>query len=281
MFRWRDGKSQPDRATYRDVVFERDGDLVAFGDMAIQSALAHNVSPAVHFDDLIFASLYMTVAGKNVDNAAQIYFTNGRISAERVKNIAAIYFVDRYGVLERRLKLLDFASGYGCMSRHVQNVMPNAEVSACDIHQAACDFHREHLKINAERSALEPSLLKASADYDIVVALSFFSHLPKRTFVPWLQKLGEFIKPNGILIFTTNGIDAHRDFNPEVKVGWDGYGSMKDSEQFDIPLDYYLHAITYPEFVLNAIRRTHGFQLVMQFRSIWWTIQDAYVLRRL
>jgi hypothetical protein len=88
MFRRRLDKLHPNRATYRDIVFERDGDLIAFGDTAIQGALAHNVSPAVHFDDLIFASLYMTVAGKDVDRTAQTYFTNGRITAERIKNIA-------------------------------------------------------------------------------------------------------------------------------------------------------------------------------------------------
>jgi hypothetical protein len=91
MLKWRWGEAHPNRDTYRDVVFERVGDLIAFGDKAIQSALAHNVSPAVHFDDLIFASLYMTVANKNIDDTAQAYFTNGRISAERIKNIASIH----------------------------------------------------------------------------------------------------------------------------------------------------------------------------------------------
>jgi 2-polyprenyl-3-methyl-5-hydroxy-6-metoxy-1,4-benzoquinol methylase len=142
-------------------------------------------------------------------------------------------------------------------------------------------FSPQHLKISAEISALEPSLLKANADYDIVAALSFFSHLPKHAFTSWLQKLGEFVKPNGILIFTTHGIDAHRNLMPHVTVGWDGYGCLRDSEQFDIPLDYYFHAITYLKFVLDVIRRTPSFELVMQFRSIWWTVQDAYVLRRL
>jgi hypothetical protein len=42
-----------------------------------------------------------------------------------------------------------------------------------------------------------------------------------------------------------------------------------------------LTAITYPKFVLGAIGAMPGFELVMQFRSIWWTIQDAYVVRRL
>jgi hypothetical protein len=113
MFRRLWGESHPNRATYRDVLFERDGDLIAFSDNAIQSAFAHNVSPAVHFDDLIFASLYMTVSGKNLDNTAQTYFMNGRISAERIKNIATLYYVGSHGVLEHKLKLLDFASGYG------------------------------------------------------------------------------------------------------------------------------------------------------------------------
>jgi SAM-dependent methyltransferase len=283
MFGRHQRKPAPDRATYRNVVFEREGDLIAFSDQAIQSALAHGVSPAVYFDDLIFASIFVVTSKSDLDHAAASYFTSGRTSAERVRNIAVMYYNEKIenGTLERKLKLLDFASGYGCMNRHLRNVMPNAEVVACDIHPAACDFHRQQLKIDAELSSLEPRLLKSSADYDIVVALSFFSHLPKLNFWPWLVKLSEFVKPGGILIFTTHGEYAHRNFMPKVKVGWDGYGSLRDSEQFDIPLDYYIHAVTYPKFVLNAINRLDGFELIMQFRSIWWSIQDAYVLRRI
>ncbi len=283
MFRRHQHKPTPDRATFRNVVFEREADLIAFSDRAIQSALTHNISPAVYFDDLIFSSLYVVGSGNDLDRAAEMYFTSGRTSAERVRNIAAMYYNDKIenGTVGRKLKLLDFASGYGCMSWHLRNVMPNTEVVACDIHQAACDFHRQHLKIDAELSSLEPRLLKSSADYDIVVALSFFSHLPKRNFWPWLLKLSEFVKSDGILIFTTHGEFAHRKFMAKVKVGWDGYGYLRDSEQFDIPLDYYIHAVTYPKFVLNAIDRLDGFELIMQFRSIWWSLQDAYVLRRI
>ena len=117
MFRRHQHKPAPDRATFRNVVFEREGDLIAFSGRAIQSALTHNVSPAVYFDDLIFSSLYVVGSGNNLDNAAEMYFTSGRTSAEREEILPLCIIVTKWKMefFERKAKLLDFASGYGCM----------------------------------------------------------------------------------------------------------------------------------------------------------------------
>jgi SAM-dependent methyltransferase len=278
---WRRSVSEDTRRIYRDVRFPRDGDLIAFGPGAVATAQSYSVASAVHFDDLIFASIYMGPGHRDLDATAELYFRSGHLSAERIRNIAALHYVDRIGngTLDRPLRLLDFASGYGCASRHVRNLMPAAVVTAADIHAAACDFHRDRLGISALLSALEPDRSQAQPNYDVVAALSFFSHLPKRRFVPWLRKLGEFVKPGGLLIFTANAAASHR-LMPRVRLDRHGYGSLRDSEQFDIPLDYYLHAVTYPEFVHKAIDAAPGLELTMEFRSIWWAVQDAYVLRR-
>jgi SAM-dependent methyltransferase len=278
MLWWKSRAHERERSKFRNVVFERRGDLIDLSDRAIARAEAYHVASAIHFDDLIFAALYTVSPDKNLDHVADTYYLSGRTSAERVRDIVALYHVERG--CDGPLKILDFASGYGCVSRHIRNVVPSGKVVACDIHPAACDFHRQHLGIEAMQSVFEPERLTVQADFDVVVAISFFSHLPKRSFVPWLRKLGQFVKPNGILIFTTHGMQVHRASMPTVKVDRDGYGLIRDSEQFDIPLDYYIHAVTYPKFVHRAIEQVSDFELMMQFWSFWWLAQDTYVLRR-
>jgi SAM-dependent methyltransferase len=281
MFGFKSSGEPPHRAQYREVTFAHEDGLITLTPAAIEIARSYRVLPHVHFDDLVFASVFARPTKRDLDAAAELYFRSGHTSAERIRNIAAIHYVERTdnGVLDRRLRLLDFASGYGCASRHIRNLMPATDVTAMDIHAAACDFHRDHLGISARLSELEPNRLAAQAEFDVVAGLSFFSHLPKRLFVPWLRKLGEFVAPGGILIFTTNGANSHL-LVPQLRVGRDGYGSIRDSEQYDIPLDYYIHTVTYPHFVESAIDRLEGFRLRMQFRGIWWNIQDCYVLER-
>ena len=279
---WNSRTHERNRHTYRHAVFARDGEVIILGDRAIASAESYNVVPAIHFDDLVFATIFVTYSDRVLEHAAETYYMSGRVSAERIRNIAAMYLVDPMtsGVFGRSLRVLDFASGYGCTSRHIKNVMPAADLHAIDIHDAACKFHRGRLGISASLSTLEPERLDAAPDYDIVFALSFFSHLPKHLFSRWLIKLGQFVKPNGILIFTTNGMETHHTLIPHMKIGRDGFGSIRDSEQFDIPLDYYMHVVTYPKFVHGVLDRIRDFELRMFFQSIWWLHQDAYVLRR-
>ncbi len=48
---------------------------------------------------------------------------------------------------DRPFDLLEFASGYGCVTRHFKNTMPNARVVASDIHPQAMDFVESHLAV--------------------------------------------------------------------------------------------------------------------------------------
>ena len=220
MFGLKSSSEPPHRAQYREVRFAHEDGIITFSPASIEVARSYRVSPHVHFDDLCFAAMFAGPANRDLDAAAEIYFRSGHLSAERIRNITALHYVERIdnGVLGRQLRLLDFASGHGCASRHIRNLMPATDVTAMDIHVAACDFHRDRLGISSRLSELDPDRLATLAEFDVVAALSFFSHLPKRRFVPWLRKLGEFVKPGGILIFTTNGTDSHR-LMPQVRVG--------------------------------------------------------------
>jgi hypothetical protein len=78
-------------------------------------------------------------------------------------------------------------------------------VTACDIHPEAGAFLREKLGVAAVGSVEVPEKFNLGQRFDVVFALSFFSHLPHSGWRRWLLALAEHTGPDGILIFTTHG----------------------------------------------------------------------------
>ncbi len=88
-----------------------------------------------------------------MDNSLEYYLTDGRRSAERLQEV----FRGHSKLLESEsFDLLEFASGYGCVSRHLPRVLPNANIVACDIHPQAMAFIRDELGLPVAMSHSDP-----------------------------------------------------------------------------------------------------------------------------
>jgi 2-polyprenyl-3-methyl-5-hydroxy-6-metoxy-1,4-benzoquinol methylase len=149
----------------------------------MQAARDYRVTADIHYDDYIFNTLYM-LKGKNLESGARHYYLSGRTSAEKIRDIVALHRhmklpLDR---LDMPISILDFASGYGCVSRHMRNVFPNSNVVAMDIHEKAYYFNTENLGVKAAISRTQPEDVETFFEFDVVFALSFFSHIPKKGF---------------------------------------------------------------------------------------------------
>jgi SAM-dependent methyltransferase len=108
--------------------------------------------------------------------------------------------------------ILDFGCGsariirlYRYMSGvHLVGTDANAEcISWCREHVAGCEFHTNDL---------EPPLEFASGNnFDLIISLSVFTHIPLEQQTRWLQEMKRVLKPNGFLLCTVVGtphIDA-------------------------------------------------------------------------
>ena len=123
---------------------------------------------------------------QHANNPRGYYFEDGRKSAELLKDIIETDTAVAPGV---KFDLLEFASGYGCVTRHLPLVMPLAQITACDIHEEAISFITEEIGQKAVPSCSDPKELELNSKFDIVFALSFFSHMPKATWEDWLVAL--------------------------------------------------------------------------------------------
>jgi hypothetical protein len=250
------------------------GDLIDLGPSRRKFIRKYQVVPDIHSADFIFRILYEYFHGGRFEEALDWYYFLGRLNAEKVAELAAAFLRRQPGTA---ISLLDFASGYGAVARHIHKALPGADLTAMDIHEQAQHFNQERLNIRAVLSSTDPAGLPAPGKYDIVFALSFFSHMPRATFFPWLVKLTEFVKDDGLLIFTTHGRLSHR-LMKEINVESDGFGFTPFSEQKDLSVEEYGLTITYHEFVVGELRKLQAFELLLFRQGFWWKHQDCWVL---
>jgi hypothetical protein len=74
--------------------------------------------------------------------------------------------------LNKPIALLEFASGFGCVTRHLKKALPRSTIAACDIQPAAIRFLRERIDTEAIQSNAVPEQLNVGRMFDVVFALS-------------------------------------------------------------------------------------------------------------
>ena len=239
------------------------------------------VSIEVHEEDFLLKFLQHHLPDDAT--AFKHYFDNGRESATRISEIiqrnirpTGISTID-----PNDFSMLDFASGFGMVNRHFPVIIPEATVEASDIHPKAVEFHANHLNIKCHLSNYKPSNLNIPNQYDVVVALSFFSHMPAHSWLPWLRKLSDLLVEGGILIFTTHGPSSSVASTERfINKGLDFY-FYPESEQDDLIQAEYGTACAHPSFAMKIFEALPEMHLSEYKQGIWWGgTQDVYVLTR-
>lgn len=226
------------------------------------------VSQSLHDEDGILGYL-LGCAPR--EEALRFYFGNGEQSAKVLANIAEQF-------LERPtsgLSLLEFASGSGRLTRHLVGNWEH--VAACDIQPSAIDFLRNEIRVAAYLSCYDPRELKIDRQFDVVFALSFFTHIPEERFGPWLDRLSSLVAPGGLLVFTTHGRKSGANF---IALGYTPDDS--DFWFFSNPTPEYGQSVAMPSFV-EAARQSHAPAMKQQHyaEAGWDAHQDLYVWRRI
>jgi SAM-dependent methyltransferase len=171
---------------------------------------------AIHEHDFIFQFLAKLSAYQGEGKALAAYLAAGRDSAVRLRGL----ILEDLG--RDDVSLLEFAAGYGCVSRHLRDVLPQADITACDIHDEAVRFIEDRFRVKAVSSTSDPDKLSLGRKFDIVFALSFFSHMPKESWTRWLRALARHTAPDGEIIFTTHGLRSVQ-FFPDCQLDADGF----------------------------------------------------------
>ena len=100
--------------------------------------------------------------------------------------------------------VLDFGCGCGRVTRY-WNGFPGA-VSGSDVSAKAVEWCRANLPFaRFEQNSLAPPLVFGDECFDLVYALSVFTHLTAELQLAWRDELRRVLRPGGRLLLTTHG----------------------------------------------------------------------------
>ncbi|MES2030824.1 MAG: class I SAM-dependent methyltransferase [Pseudomonadota bacterium] len=203
---------------------------------------AHLTPTHIHPEDFIFQNILKK--GRSPIEAVDEYLTDGRASAKFIAGLVA-----QLRPVAAPLEILEFASGFGRVSRHLKQAFPKDNITACDIHRGAVEFTEHVLGVEAILSTTQPKEFYSAQNFDVIFAISFFTHMPKRTWAEWLGALTRALKPNGLLIFTTHGKPSLPVICRNVVLDDEGYWFSPLSEQTDLDTAEYGTTVTSFNFV--------------------------------
>jgi SAM-dependent methyltransferase len=212
--------------------------------------------------------------------ATEIYFSGGRVNASRI--IARIQ--DLHGKIDSK-SILEFAAGFGRVTRHLVALIPDAtRLMTSDIHIEACETIRDELHVSSSISSDHPDDLRISGSFDFVFAFSFFSHMPHKSFGPWIAALYALVVPGGHLLITTHGDYArttHPEFFGAIFDEAIGFGFRGESDQADIPSEQYGSAVVSNAYVERVLLEfAPGAEVLSHLPNVWFGLQDEWVIRR-
>src|SRR5712691_5704057 len=96
----------------------------------------------------------------------------------------------------------------------------NGEVHGCDYNRRLVEWCQRHLRFGRfEVNDLRPPLPYPDGRFDLVYALSVFTHLPEELQRPWIEELLRILEPGGHLILSLHGQRYRDELRPEERRG--------------------------------------------------------------
>lgn len=174
--------------------------------------------------------------------------------------------------------MLDFASGYGRVTRFFAQAMPPDRIWVSDILPAAVPFQIGAFGVRGFASVAEPARLELPRRFDLATTISLFTHLPRRSFGPWLERLTGALDDGGILVFTTHGEALYRRDRGRALRGGFAFEPVNE-----IPsLDPEVYGTTYCSraFVEEQVARIRGVDVLAHVPFGLNGHQDVFVVGR-
>lgn len=208
-------------------------------------------------------------------DAVRGYFGGGEWNAHEVESVLA----EAGFSLRGAGSCLEFACGYGRLTRHFVHMIDASKITVADIDRQAVDFVTRQLGVRGIYSTTTAEELLHDGRYDLIVVVSLFSHLSLAHWGSWLRRLNAMLNPEGLLLLTTNNIE-HADASA-FEVMADGF-LYREVNETRGRLDVAQYGATYVDerFVQRAVAEHFAGRLLKFCPNALLLAQDAYVLQR-
>lgn len=232
--------------------------------------LAKGISLDIHPADEMLG-FFHHVQGRDLEQAVAMYLDSGRLIWEVERQILAW----RFGPPPWKRRILDFASGFGRVTRHMVTEVDREDVWVSDIYADGVAFQEQYLGVHGMVSTTEPERFTCDLTFDAVLVSSLFTHLPEARFVGWLQRLGSLVAPGGLLLFSVHDLSLRRDGEGDAAAG---ILFQEISESGSLETSDYGTSWVSEEFVRGAVERAIGPCPVLRIPRGLASFQDLYVV---
>jgi len=220
----------------------------------------------------LFSLKKLAEDGDDGTRALVRYYAIGRSVLHTVKQVVEWYF----GSFKNVQSFLDFACGYGRFTRFLIQEMPPEKIWVSDIYANAVKFQTEYLGVNGIVSTGQPENYLIERKFDCILANSFFSHMPERTFTNWLQNLYDLLTPNGILIFSVHDQCL---LQPHIEMPAKGILFSPESESQFLDKEEYGTTYVTENFVRELVEKVSGGKaFIHRIKKGICKFQDLYVV---
>ncbi|HEY3568323.1 MAG TPA: class I SAM-dependent methyltransferase [Thermoanaerobaculia bacterium] len=209
---------------------------------------------AIDARDEMLGFLVDSFAGDR-DRALFGYFRSGASIADSLGQVLRWRFGPPPWREDRMGKLLDFASGYGRVTRFLVRDLPPERVWVADVYADGVRFQEERLGVHGIVSAIRPEDFVCAERFDAILVTSLFTHLPEERFVAWLRVLLGLLAPGGMLAFSAHSPEV---LPPGVPMPESGIHFQETSESGSLAKSDYGSTWVTEEFVRSALDRAIG-----------------------
>jgi SAM-dependent methyltransferase len=218
-------------------------------------------------DEMLHFFLY--AQGHGFEQAVAMYLDSGRRIWTTLRQIIAW----RFGSLDWGGRILDFASGYGRLTRHIVAEVSKGTVWISDIYSEGVAFQEREFGVHGIVSTTDPRQFPIDILFDCVLVSSLFTHLPEHRFIDWLQCLGNLVQPGGLLLFSVHDMALRRDLAPQPDIVFE-----EISESGSLDTKEYGSTWVTERFVRSALQAALGSCPVLRIPRGLASFQDLYVV---
>ena len=204
------------------------------------------------------------------DRALFQYFRSGASIADAMGQVLRW----RFGDPGRIGGLLDFASGYGRVTRFLLRDVPPERVWVSDVYAEGVRFQGERFGVHGIVSTVRPEDFRCEHRFDAILVTSLFTHLPAERFVAWLRVLLGLLTPHGVLAFSTHSpsVLPHGVAMPAAGIVFE-----ERSESGSLDTSDYGSTWVTEEFVRGALAQAAGTASLHRIDRGLCNFQDLYL----
>ena len=115
-------------------------------------------------------------------------------------------------------KVAEWGCGLGRIARHLTD---DFDYTGFDFDPSSIDWCRDHLEGTYLLNTAKPPLPTDGASFDVVFAVSIFTHLSKSAHEAWRDEILRVLRPGGVFLFTVHGEAQAQGLNHSEKRRFD------------------------------------------------------------